>query len=163
MKRFWFHFLTIFTILTCSYSSDLFCQQSINSGGANISSPQGQISLSLGQLTYKLDSNSNVNISCGVQQVYELSAPSFVDEVPNVILHLFPNPMQNIVNIEFDFNQSECYYFEVFSSKGQLFQIGEIAPFRTQLDVSFLASGSYILTVKKENGSLVKSFIINKI
>lgn len=162
MKRLMFQFLTMFAILHFFNPSDLLSQQSINSGSANINSPNGQISFSIGQLNYKVDSNFNANISSGIQQVYELSTPSSIYESPKVNINVFPNPVQNILTIECDYKHSECFYYELFSTKGQFYQFSDITTNRTQIDISFLISGSYILSVKNGNGSVIKSFIISK-
>ncbi|MCH8554418.1 MAG: GEVED domain-containing protein [Schleiferiaceae bacterium] len=71
-------------------------------------------------------------------------------------LKVFPNPSPGVFNVVFDRESAGNLHMRVWNPKGQLilehtqaYQVGE---FKTQIDLSGLAKGIYLLQVQTENG-----------
>lgn len=72
-------------------------------------------------------------------------------------LNLYPNPAENSVTLEFPVFGVNEKTVELYSSTGQLVQKETFQSFKTELDISALPSGIYLVNVKDETGKKLAS------
>lgn len=79
-------------------------------------------------------------------------------------LDLFPNPAKNKLNINLESVQSEDVTIEIFNAQGQslINEVAENGIFNSNIDVSTLANGIYLVNFKFTEGSLTKRITINR-
>ena len=82
--------------------TNLYAQESINTSGGEGSGSSGTISYSLGQVVFNSNSGTNGSISQGVQQPFEISIISGIEELQrdNISLKTYPNPTQNNLTLQ---------------------------------------------------------------
>lgn len=101
---------------------------------------------------------SGDNVAKGVKKV-AMATSSASDDVSAIPVTLFPNPVQQFLNI--DLPPSNTYTLSLVNAQGRLIQtFSAIGP--RVLDVSDLSSGQYLLRIKGKEGSTTKSFMITR-
>ncbi|QKX03788.1 T9SS type A sorting domain-containing protein [Aquimarina sp. TRL1] len=97
------------------------------------------------------------NIPCPRGKIAELSIQKTIQkQLPNLeSVKLFPNPVNNMLNIEFGTSKIMSYTILDFSGK----RVMEKEYLNGAVDVSGLKSGNYMLQIKTANGVYVKRFV----
>ncbi|MDB4335114.1 T9SS type A sorting domain-containing protein, partial [bacterium] len=72
---------------------------------------------------------------------------------------LFPNPAKDILNIAIG-NQLKGGEYKVYSVQGTLIQSGSLIQENTQIDVSMLDRGLYVIKMRKGSNLIIDRFII---
>lgn len=151
-------------LLFCLGLTGLQAQESINTTGGNASgSGKSSVSYSVGQLLYKTDSTTFGSMAQGVQQPYEISVVTGIEEAVGIKLSLsaYPNPTTDYLTLEVkDFDLSALYFY-LYDMKGKLLQNEKIKSIQTSIDMSNLEPGSYFIKVIRKNKEL-KTFKIIK-
>lgn len=103
--------------------------------------------------------------------VYAYETASFPTNFTEIIidnkLDVYPNPAQNIVNIEFENLENSAVYINVFNKLGQL-QLSEnlgnfsVGKFQKTIELSDLPNGFYTLQVIANNKASTKKLIVQK-
>lgn len=88
------------------------------------------------------------------QSTFETLSNTSFESSDDVIL--YPNPMQNELNLHVTKSNIEIKTMAVFSMIGQ--KILEIEPINNKVDVSKLAPGFYIITCKTNEATVIKKF-----
>lgn len=150
-------------ILACLLSFFVLASSAQNnfvSSGGNTSSSSGTVSYSFGQIVSQKLGTSIYNKIQGVQQPYEISVPLNINLIgADIELMVFPNPTFNVLTIRV--SQPSGLRYSLFTIHGKLIMSNEINEFSTQMDLSSLASSSYLLRVTNK-GQVVKNFKIIK-
>ena len=90
--------------------------------------------------------------------------PTSIDNrIKNSDINIYPNPVQNVLNIEIDLNNSGIYTFNIFSITGQMISAEQLnitsGNNLIRLNTNNLSSGSYILIISNDtNTSIQKLF-----
>ncbi|MDA8640978.1 T9SS type A sorting domain-containing protein [Flavobacteriaceae bacterium] len=156
-------FVLIALLLT---SGSQYSQSSVLSSGGNFKSSKASFSYSVGQILTTQDlSNStslfgeNIILSHGVQQVFLQTC----DKSTKVEIIATPNPSNGIVTLNLiNWDEKEIQY-NVFDALGKIVLSSSISDDNTKLDLSFLSSGMYIISLGYHCGSLSSfKIIINK-
>ncbi len=138
------HLNLLTLLLVGSYS---FGQQSVaTSGGDIISSAQGTISFSVGQVATNYISNG-ATINEGVQQPYEFFSVLSIDKVENSLsLDVFPNPTAGIIYLKS--TDPIDATIEIFDESGRVV-LNEIKQNiqQTQIDLTAFSRGIYTVKV----------------
>ena len=156
----------VFSFLFFACSNLILSQDSIVSSGASVETIEGSLSYSVGQIltssNVRTSGSQNISkvLSHGVQQVFLKTC----NENSRVEILATPNPSNGQVTInlinwdekEIDLNVSDMM------GKNVLFT--NISEDKTKLDLSYLSSGAYILTLGYRCGSInsFKLLINNK-
>ena len=90
------------------------------------------------------DVQSFYNIDC----FYDLGFDAFTD----MSINYYPNPTKSVLNINIT-TLNEALTLEIFSADGRLIKTISLQDQNNQLDVSELASGNYMASVKSKNGN----------
>jgi hypothetical protein len=102
MKREIGCFLVILCI--CGYSTPLKGQETIPATGGNVSGSGGSVSYTVGQILYNTISGTNGTLAQGVQQPYEISVVTGIEEALGISLEIvvFPNPATDFINLKIE-------------------------------------------------------------
>jgi len=85
---------------------------------------------------------------------------SDVQELATDELKLYPNPCSNILFTKFDDPLTDVLPFKIINHLGVLVLEGEMSSQMTRLNTSFLNSGHYVLIYQKNEGLLIKQFVV---
>jgi hypothetical protein len=130
----------------------LLAQESISTSGGNASGNGGSVSYSVGQLFYTAFTGNGVSVLQGVQQPYEISVVTGIDEIMEITLSvlIYPNPTTDfiILNTESSAIQSfRSLACQLFDMNGRLLESKIIDGSQTRIDMSQLSPATYFLKV----------------
>jgi len=150
-------------MVCCLYLTVAQGQSTIISSGGNPTGSGGSVSYSVGQVTYNTYSATNGSVAQGVQQPYEISVVTAIENTEGIILEykVYPNPTKGsiILTIKpFDFEKMSYHLLDL---NGILLQDKKIESDETAISMENLSSAIYFLKVIKDNQE-VKVFKIIK-
>jgi hypothetical protein len=158
----------LFTVLlafTLSLSSS-FAQEVIPATGGNAEGSGGSVSFSIGQLFFNTHKGTDGSVSEGVQQPWEISVVTGIQEAfgINLVVSAFPIPATDflILRIEnFDFENFDYLLYDV---SGRLLKEGKVTSSETTISMTILVPAVYFLKVIRTSPSYqeVKTFRIIK-
>ncbi|MDD2635639.1 MAG: lectin like domain-containing protein [Bacteroidales bacterium] len=85
--------------------------------------------------------------------------PEEIKKESDIKFSIFPNPVKNIVWINFDYNSTTIKHIKIFNSLGELTYQAETAKSHLEIDVQDFASGKYNIQVKNKTTIQVEVFI----
>ena len=143
--------------------SALNAQESVNVSGGNAKGNGGSSSYSIGQLVYSSYTVSNGSVAQGVQQPYEISVVTGLDEAKeiNLIFSAYPNPTFNNLTLEIKDTDLSNLRYQLYDINGLLLQSGLIVGNQTEIVMENLLPGIFFVKVTKGNKEL-KTFKIIK-
>lgn len=141
-------------------------QESLNATGGNASGSGGSASYSVGQVAYQTYTETSGSMAEGVQQPYEISVVTGLEEAKGINLSIsaYPNPTTDYLTLEVDASttlSSQSLSYQLFDINGKLLQSEKITGSQTSIDMSNLAPAKYFVKVVQEN-KVVKTFEIIK-
>ena len=89
---------------------------------------------------------------------YSITSPGIEDHLLNSI-SLYPNPANDIINVQCTMNNVQVTALEVFDVYGKLINTVNVVENPTQINVSNLSAGMYFVRVTTEEGVATKSFV----
>ena len=138
-------------------------QTSVNATGRNASGSGGSASYSVGQVVYTTNTGTNGSVSEGVQQPFEISVVTGLEEAKGINLSVtaYPNPTTDYLTLSIaDFDASKLSY-QLYDMNGKLLQNEKITGNQTSIVMSNLVPATYFVKVIQGNKE-VKTFKINK-
>ena len=94
--------LGVATLLTFTFFlSTVSAQESVNATGGDASGSGGSASYSVGQVVYTTNVGTNGSVSQGVQQPYEISVVTAIEEAKgiNLTVTAYPNPTTDYLSL----------------------------------------------------------------
>jgi len=144
-------------------------QTSTNASGVETSGINGSVNYTIGQVVYSTHSTTNMNVTEGVQQPYEISETIGIEDKDLTLLSIsaFPNPTINFLKLKIDDSATSSLKkmkYELFDINGKLIKQEIIQKgIKTFLiDMSNCTSSTYLLRVLNENKSIKEFKIIKK-
>lgn len=141
-------------------------QNNIVSSGGEATGTGGSVSYSAGQIFYTTNTGLNGSVAQGVQQPYEISVITAIEDAGdiNLVCTAYPNPASDFLTLKVDAsttlgNQSMVYH--LFDMNGKLLEGKNITVTETYISIGNLASATYFLKVIQGNKE-VKTFKIIK-
>lgn len=141
--------------------------QSVNvTTGGSISGDGGSVSFTIGQTFYLVASGTEGSFIQGVQQPFEISTLTDIDETKaiNLTCLVFPNPVQDYIQIKINstlLQKGEYLKYQLFDLNGKLL-VSEISQSEiSQIKIGNYAASIYVLNILN-NDRLIKSFKITK-
>lgn len=127
----------------------LHAQESVNATGGNALGNGGSASYSVGQVVYTTNTGTNVSETQGVQQPYEISLVTGLEEIKGIKLSVtaFPNPTSDNLTLEVADSGHSNLSFQLFDMQGALLQSEKITGRRTTIVMSNLVPATYFLQV----------------
>lgn len=159
MKIFIFNWILVaMMLLPCSV---VYAQSSVNSGGGNITGIGGTAAYSIGQVVYTVNSSSNAIVEQGVQHAYDVYTVDVTDQIPDIPVRVFPNPVSGNLNLELNTTENRMLDYYFYDMNGSLILHNKIDGPLTGIQTSGLAPAAYYLEIR-EKSDKVASFKIIK-
>ena len=155
---------TIFSlVVSCLYLIIVHGQSTIPASGGNATGSGGSVSYTVGQITCNTFSGINGSIAQGVQQPYEISVVTAVENTEGITLEykVYPNPNRGSVTLairQFDY---ESMRYRLIDLNGVTIQDKRIVNEVTEISMESLPSAIYFLKLINNNQE-VKVFKIIK-
>lgn len=143
--------------------STVTAQESVNATGGNATGSGGTASYSVGQVFYQTHTGTNGSVAEGVQQPYEISVVTGIEEAKGIDISVtaYPNPTSDYLTLNIDeFDISKLSY-QLYDMQGKLFQSEKITDNQTRIFMSQLLPAIYFVKVIQGNKE-VKTFKIIK-
>jgi len=129
-------------------------QESINTTGGNASGSGGSASYSVGQVVYTTNSRTNGSVAQGVQQPFEISVVTGIEEAKGINLSVsaYPNPTTDYLTLSIDnsvktnHDLSQLSY-QLYDMNGKLLQSENITGNQTSIVMSNLVPATYFVKV----------------
>lgn len=147
----------------CGFCIPLQGQETIIASGGNISGSGGSISYSIGQILHNTFSGSNGTVAQGVQQPYEISVVTAVENTEGITLEylVYPNPTDGLIKLIIKPFDHENWRFRLYDLNSILLQDKKIENEETEISLENLSASMYFLKVI-DNNREVKVFKIVK-
>jgi len=139
--------LLLLASILCSFTG--FTQTSINISGQEASGAGGTASISIGQTFFQYQSDGAINLTEGVQQVYEITSvgTETYGSSSNVQIKVFPNPTQHMLFVEVDLSDVVSLKWVLSDLKGVLLKSGVLSGDSREIMVHDLPAGTYFLMI----------------
>jgi hypothetical protein len=148
-------------------------QTSLNATGGIALGSGGSTSYSVGQVVYTTNSGTNGSVAQGVQQPYEISIVTGLEEAKgiNLAVTAFPNPTTDYLTLSIDNSVKTSHdlsqlSYQLYDMNGKLLQNEKITDNQTSIVMSNLVPATYFVKVVKTSCDLsqqeVKTFKIIK-
>lgn len=137
-------------------------QYSINAGANSASGETINMDYTIGQAIVYTVSNSEWVLIAGIQQEYEIYVDTRANEVLlDIDISLYPNPAVHYINLKFGENPEREYEVVFYTASGQQVKRLLVSGLLTQIEVSDMPSGTYILQIK-DGEAVIKMFKVIK-
>jgi hypothetical protein len=143
--------------------TDLQAQTATPATGGNASGSGGSVSYSIGQVVYSTNTSANGTVIQGVQQPFEISVVTGIEEAKGINLSVlaYPNPTTDYLTLEVKEFELSNLSFQLFDMNGKLLQSEKITGNQTSIVTSNLVPAMYFVKVI-QNQKEVKTFKIIK-
>jgi hypothetical protein len=138
-------------------------QSGTNAAGIEATGSSGNVSASFGQVFTNTISTGTFYSVEGVQQPYEISVITSEEELPDAAenISVYPNPFPDFITLKVEPDGVNQFKYTLNDLQGKRLLKGDDVSGETLLEAGALPTGTYILTVFRNN-QLVKSFKIVK-
>jgi len=155
--------LSVILLLLGPGLTGLQAQESTNATGGNASGSGGSASYSVGQVAYQTYTGTSGSVSEGVQQPYEISVVTGLDEAKGINLSVtaYPNPTTDYLTLSIGEFEISNLSYQLYDMNGKLLQSEKITGTQTSIVMSNLVPANYFVKVIQGNKE-VKTFKIIK-
>ena len=138
-------------------------QESANATGGNASGSGGSVSYSVGQVVYTTNTGTSGSVAQGVQQPYEISVVTGLEEAKGINLSVsaYPNPTTDFLELKVESEKLKDLSYQLYDMNGKLLQSEKITGNQTSIVMSNLVPATYFVKVIQGNKE-VKTFKIIK-
>ena len=154
------------TLIVCcllGFGTTTQAQNTIPASGGNASGGGGTISYSIGQVVYTTNTGTNGSATQGVQQPFEISVVTGIEEAKDISLEfsVYPNPATEFIRLKIKNYVIENLRYQLFDIYGNLLQNNKIEGNETNISMQSFFPATYILKVIQGNKE-IKTFKIIK-
>ncbi|MFV0269595.1 MAG: T9SS type A sorting domain-containing protein [Draconibacterium sp.] len=156
--------LGVATLLALTFSlSTATAQTSVNATGGDASGSGGSASYSVGQVVYTTNTGTSGSVAQGIQQPYEISVVTAIEEVTGIHLSVsaYPNPTTDYLQLKVESDKLKDLSFQLYNMNGKLLQSERITGNQTSIVMSNLVPATYLVKVVQGNKKL-KTFKVIK-
>ncbi len=149
---------------TCIFSlSQVSAQEAIPASGGEASGSGGSASYSVGQVVYATNTGTNGSVAQGVQQSFEISTETGMEEAKgiNLIVSAYPNPATDFLTLSVDNFEVSNLLYQLYDINGKLLENKKLESNQTSIVMGELVPATYFLKVIEGNKE-VKTFKIIK-
>ena len=138
-------------------------QNTIPATGGNATGAGGTSSYTVGQVVYITNTGTNGSSAQGVQQPFEISVVSGVEEAQDISLEImvYPNPTTDFISLKIENYEVLNLRYQLYDINGSLLEDNIIDGSETSIVISSLMPATYFLKVT-DNMKVVKTFKIIK-
>ena len=143
--------------------SEIRAQEAVPATGGNALGSGGSVSYSVGQIVYTTNTGTPGSMAQGVQQPYEISVVTSLEEANgiNLVFSAYPNPTMDYVKLKAENYSTENLTYQLFDISGKLLFSQKIGSTETSISMENFPSATYFLKVIENNKEL-KTFKIIK-
>jgi hypothetical protein len=143
--------------------TEILAQNAVSASGGNASGSGGSVSYTAGQIFYNTISGLNGTVTQGVQQPYEISVVTALENTEGITLEyqVYPNPTNGLIKLIIKPFEYENRRFRLYDLNGILIQDEKIENEETEISLGNLSSSMYLLKIINDNHE-VKVFKIVK-
>ncbi|MBN2774510.1 MAG: T9SS type A sorting domain-containing protein [Prolixibacteraceae bacterium] len=156
--------LKIFSLcfaIILTFSSQLFSQEVIASGGGCFNSSELQISWTLGEPVIETCESGKFCLTQGFHQsILIVTAVSAISEM-FVDIKAYPNPITTVINLSVETEKFVHWSYCLFDAEGKLLDKKNIESNHTLIPMQLFVASNYLLQVKKDDRT-IKTFKIIK-
>ena len=151
--------LFVFTIM-CTI---VYAQESVNASGGNASGTGGSVSYSVGQMVYTTNTGTNGSVAHGVQQPYEISVITAIEQAKDIdlVCSAYPNPTAGLFTLKIINYKSEKLAYQLYDIAGKILENKDITSIETAISLVDYTSAVYFLKLT-DNNEEIKVFKIIK-
>lgn len=159
MKRKRLSFLLVFVFGLAGLQA----QNTIPATGGNADGSGGSVNYTVGQLVYNTYEGTNGSAAQGVQQPYEISVVTGIENASGISLEImvYPNPTTEFISLKIENHEVPKLSYQLYDSNGSLLQDQKIESNETSIMMSNLSPAIYFLKVT-DYKEVVKTFKIIK-
>jgi len=150
--------------------SGLQAQVTISSSGGNATGAGGTVSYTIGQVFYNTSTGTNGTVAQGVQQPFEISVVTALEEAKEITLiwSVYPNPTSNFLiislgNTETPELKPENLRYRLYDMSGKVLLENKLDGFETTIQMGGFSSSTYILKIIQINPAVLKEIKTFKI
>ncbi len=158
------HLIKLFLALCLTgYGLTIQAQNNIPATGGNASGSGGTVSYSIGQITYQTFEGINGSVAQGVQQPYEISVVTAIENTERITLEykVFPNPTPGLLKLVIKPFDNENLKYRLYDLDGVLLQDKKIESEETEILMDGYTPAIYFMRIILNNHE-VKVFKIIK-
>lgn len=150
-------------ILIGMCNMSLLAQQTVSSAGKEVSGTGGTVSYTIGQVVYTTNTGSNGTVTQGVQQPFEISVITGIEEAKGISLEIsiYPNPATDLIKLKIENYEIENLRYQIYDINGNLLLNNKVEGNETSIVISNLVSATYLLKVT-DNNKVIKTFKVIK-
>ncbi len=143
-------------------------QESINATGGDATGSGGSASYSGGQVVYTTNTGTNGSVAQGVQQAFEISIVTGLEEAKgiNLSVSVYPNPATDFLTLKVENFELSTLGFQLYDISGKLIKSKGIESNETSIIMSNLVPATYFLkiiqTLNSTSQQEVKTFKVIK-
>jgi hypothetical protein len=154
--------ITVF-ILLCFCMTRLQAQETIPVSGGNATGNGGTVSYSVGQMVYTSNFGTNGSVFQGVQQPFEISEITGINEAfgINLTASVYPNPTTELLTLIISNFEISNLSYQLYDLNGKLEETKKIENNQINIVVSNLVPATYFLKII-QNKTEIKLFKIIK-
>ncbi len=147
----------LFTVMNSS------AQEAVVASGGDASGTGGSVSYSVGQVVYTTNTGTGGSVMAGVQQPYEISVPTALENTEDILLEFsaYPNPTTDVLTLRTGERDIENISYRLFDMNGKLIKAGRLTGPETPVNMQSLAPSVYFIKVI-QNDKEIKTFKIIK-
>jgi hypothetical protein len=122
-------------------------------GGNATGSGSSSVSYTVGQILYNTISETDASVAQGVQQPYEISVVTAIENTKDINLEckVFPNPTTGLVKLIVGSSDLENLRFRLYDINGVLLQDKKVESRETEISMENLFSSIYFLKIINNN------------
>lgn len=148
----------------CGFWITLNGQETIPATGGNATGSGGSVSYTIGQITYQTLAGTTGTVAQGVQQPYEISIVTAIDNTTNTNIEctVYPNPSRGSLRLVVESSDYENLRFRLFNINGVLLKDYKVEARETEIFLDDLSSSVYFMKVMNSNKELKVFKIIKR-
>jgi hypothetical protein len=140
------------TILLVFGLTGMYAQKAITVSGGNAKGSGGSVSYTIGQLVYTTNKGTNGSVAQGVQQSFEISVVTTLEEAKDITLQCsaYPNPTTDFLTLRVENNDNyslSTLSFTLFDINGKLILNQQVESTETIISMENLLPATYFLRV----------------
>jgi hypothetical protein len=138
-------------------------QEAIPATGGNVSGSGGSVSYTVGQLVYNTFPGTNGTLAQGVQQPFEISVVTGIEDTKDIFLEIevYPNPAKDYLKLKIGNYDIVNLSFQLYDIKGNLLLRNRVDGNETIISMNPFIPSTYFLKVIDKN-KVIKIFKIIK-
>lgn len=137
-------------------------QENTVAAGGEATGSGGSASYTVGQVVYTTNTGTNGSTTQGVQQPYEITATTGVDETSiNLEMIVYPNPTTDYLTLKIQSEEFKSMSYQLIDMQGKIIESEKLTTNTTSIKMEGLPKSTYIVNII-ENNKPIKTFNIIK-